>query len=261
MDLDWTRATVLGLTEFEVSWELLGLGETPPQLDPPSAGRTMEERRRIVADVCADLRRRGLGDDRGPQPVLAERLRLLAGAELTLDLRFRGDTLIAGLAACYANRCTLAVRHEAQIALLDLPVDAAAPALVELIGPVTPGPGAVVTLPAATLDAARSVAPDDPGRFAEELVWRGVPRLDAGRLVRMCSGVRQRGQFGATARPGGTRRRAPYVVGMHCTEDGHFRQLRRTASGTTTVTIGPVTAQGLLDDLADLAGAVSGSGV
>jgi hypothetical protein len=194
--------------------------------------------------------------------VLAERLRLLAGAELTLDLRFRGDTLVAGLAACHANRCTLAVRHGAQIALLDVPVDAAAPALVELIGPVTPGPGAVVTLPAATLDAARSVAPDDPGRFAEELVWRGVSRLDAGRLVRMCSGVRQRGQFGATARPGGgRRRRAPYVVGMHRTDDGHFRQLRRTESGSTTVTIGPVTAQGLVDDLADLTGAVSGSGV
>ncbi|WP_433277068.1 ESX secretion-associated protein EspG [Pseudonocardia xinjiangensis] len=262
MGLDWTRATVLGVTEFEISWELLGLGETPPQLDPPSAGRTMEERRRIIAAVCADLHRRGLGDDRGPHPVLAERLRLLAGAELTLDLRFRGDTLVAGLAACQANRCTLAVRHGAQIALLDVPVDAAAPALVELIGPVTPGPGAVVTLPAATLDAARSVAPDDPGRFAEELVWRGVPRLDAGRLVRMCSGVRQRGQFGATGRPGGgRRRRAPYVVGMHRTDDGHFRQLRRTESGTTTVTIGPVTAQGLVDDLADLAGAVVGSGI
>lgn len=251
--VDWTGATVLTLTEFEVSWELLGLGETPGQLDPPSAGRTVEERRGIVAAVGTELYRRGLGDDRGPHPVLAEQLRLLGRADLTLDVRFRADTLVAGLAACRANRCVLAVRHGEQIAVLALPVEAAAGALVDLIGPITPGPGSDVTLPAAVLDAARSAAPGDPRRFAEELAWRGLPRPDAARLVTMCSNVRQRGQFGATARSrGGHRSRAPYVVGTHCTQDGHFRQVRQLSAGTTSVTIGPVSRQQLLGDLARL---------
>jgi hypothetical protein len=259
MALDWNRATVLTLAEFEVSWELLGLGETPGQLDPPSAGRTIEERGRIVAGVGAELRRRGLGDDRGPHPVLAEQLRLLVEADLTLDLRFRADTLVAGIAARRANRCTLAVRHGGLIAVLNLPAEAAASALVELIGPVAPGSGAAVTLPADVLDAARASAPDDPGRFADELVWRGVPRPDAAQLVRMCSGVRRRGQFGATARSRDNHRcRAPYVVGAHRTDDGHFRQLRRRTGGHTMVTVGPVSEHGLLQELAGLADAASG---
>jgi hypothetical protein len=110
-------------------------------LDPPSAGRTIEERGRIVAAVGAELRRRGLGDDRGPHPVLAEQLRLLVEADLTLDLRFRADTLVAGIAARRANRCTLAVRHGGLIAVLNLPAEAAASALVGLVGPVAPGDG------------------------------------------------------------------------------------------------------------------------
>jgi hypothetical protein len=252
MVLDWSRATVLSLDEFEVCWELLGLGETPGQLDPPSSGRTAEERRWIVAAVGAELRRRGLGDGRGPHPVVAEMMRMLAHAELVLDVRVRAERLVAGLAACRGDRCTLAVRCGAEIAVLGLPADAAAPALVELIGAVQPGPGAVVAVPAAVLDAARAAAPDDPVRFADELVRRGTARTDADHLVRMCTGVRRRGQFGVTAHgSGGRRRRAAYVVGTHRTAQGDYRQVRRQG----TVTVGPVSGRDLLDDMAELVAA------
>jgi hypothetical protein len=251
MLLDWSRATVLSLTEFEVCWELLGLGETPGQLDPPSAGRTVEERRRIVADVGVELRRRGLGDDRGPHPVLNGQMRLLADAGTTLDVRFRTDSVVAGVAACQGERCVLAVRHRAEIAMLSLAADHAAPALVELIGPATPGPGRAVTLPADVLDAARAAAPRDPDRFTDELVLRGVDRPDAAQLVRMCTGARQRGQFGATVRTAGTRRRAPYVIGTHRTVEGGYRQVRHRG----TVTVGPVSGRALLANLDELAAA------
>lgn len=256
--LEWSRATVLSLAEFEVSWELLGLGETPVQLDPPSAGRTMEERRRIVADVAAALHRRGLGDGRGPHPVLAERLRLLAAGD-ELDVRFRADTLVAAVAARRHDRCTLAVRHAGEIALLDLRADEAGAALVELIGPVVPGPGRTVHLPAGVLDAARAASPRDPHRFGEELVVRGVDAQDAAQLVQMCTGARHGGQLGATARGPVGRRRAPYVVGVHRTDQGCYRQVRRLTAGHATVTIAPVSGRELLDDLTRLADAARDS--
>jgi hypothetical protein len=254
--LQWSRATVLSLAEFEVSWDLLGLGETPVQLDPPSPGRTMEERRRIVAGVAADLHRRGLGDGRGPHPVLAERLRLLATGD-ALDVRFRAGSLVAAVAACHRDRCTLAVRHAGEIALLDLHADQAGAALVELIGPVEPGPGRAVHLPAGLLDAARSASPRDRLRFAEELVCRGVDAQDAALLVQMCTGARDGGQLGATARRSVGRRRASYVIGVHRTDQGCYRQVRRVRAGQATVTVAPVSGPELVDELAQLADSVS----
>jgi L-alanine-DL-glutamate epimerase-like enolase superfamily enzyme len=249
--LQWSRATVLSLAEFEVSWELLRLGETPVQLDPPSAGRTMEERRRIVAEVTAGLHRRGLGDGRGPHPVLAERLRLLATGD-ELDVRFRADTLVAAVAACHRDRCTLAVRHAGEIALLDLHADEAGAALVELIGPVVPGPGRAVHLPAGVLDAVRAASPRDPHRFTEELIVRGVDAQDATLLVQMCSGARHGGQLGATTRRTAGRRRAPHVIGVHRTDQGCYRQVRRAVAGRATVTVAPVDGPELVAELAAL---------
>jgi hypothetical protein len=253
--LDWSRATILSLTQFEVSWELMGLGETPIQFSLLSPGRTLEERRRIVEGVGEELRARGLGDDRGPHPVLAEQMRLLATAGLELDVRMRTDTLVAGVAAVQRDRCVLAVRHRAEIALLPLHAERAGPALVELFGPSAPGPGRTVTLPADVLDAVRAAAPAGPARFAEELVWRGTDRSDAEALVSMCSDVRRRGQLGATGRRFGTRVRAPYVAGVHETAQGSYRQVRRTVRGLSTVTIGPAGPTALLTDLDELAAA------
>jgi hypothetical protein len=249
MTLDWHRATVLTLAEFDVCRAPLDLGETPSQLEVPSPGRTPQERARIVAEAVEALRHRGLAGPRGPRPVLAEHLRLLATPESSLDVRFRGRALVAGLAARRGPACSLAVRHREEIALLDVP-DAAA-ALVDLIGPVRPGPGHPVTLPVDVLDAAREAAPDDEERFTEALVRRGTPDPDAHALVAMCRGVDLRGQFGATSWRSGRRRRAPHVVGVHRAGAGHYLQARRG----NTVTVAPLSRSALLarlDALADL---------
>ncbi|HEY3692432.1 MAG TPA: ESX secretion-associated protein EspG [Pseudonocardiaceae bacterium] len=66
-------------------------------------------------------------------------------------------------------------------------------------------------------------------------------------LAHMCTGIREIGQLGATNRTNGTPQRAPWVVGFHRGDTGHFLQLRRPANrtGAETVTIGPTTAHRL----------------
>lgn len=254
MTLDWSRADVLSLTEFEVCWDLLRLGETPWQLDPPHLGRTHEERRRIVTDTTNELQTRGVGDARGPRPHLAEQLRLLADPESELDVRFRDRALTAAVAARRGRRATLAVRHRDEIAVLEIPPTAAALALTELLGPVRPGHGTRVQLPADILDAARAAVPDDPDRFAIELRRLGIHAAVAHGLVQMCAGIDQHGQFGATARSrSGRTCRAPYVVGIHRSPSGHFMQLRRsTSDGRAVVTVEPMSRQTLLRHLDEL---------
>jgi hypothetical protein len=260
MILDWPRATVLTLTEFEVTWELLQLGETPWQLDPPRHGHTREERQRVVADALQGLQRRGLGDDRGPHPQLAERLRLLARPESVLDVRFRDRSLTAAVAARSAHRCTLAVRHQDEIAVLDVPGHAAAEGLVELLGPVVPGDGARTSVSADVFDAASSTAADDPVRLGVELHRRGVPDADARLVAQMCGGADRLGQFGASGRSGdGRTRRAPYVIGLHRTPSGHYAHLpQRRPDGRGEITIEPLSHRGLLQHLDELGAAVPG---
>lgn len=258
MTLDWSRAVVLSTTEFEVCWELLGLDETPWQLDPARSGITAPERQAIVAGVIAGMQRRALGDSRGPGPAIADQLRLLAHPEWALDVRFRMDGLVAGLAACRGSRCAFAVRHSGEIALLTLPADAATASLSELLGTMPPGRGREVRVPAAALDGARAVAPQDHDRFTDELVLRGLDSADAVAFTNMCRGVDMRGQLGASATGGdGTRvRRAPYVVGFHRTAAGAFRQVRHRIPGGDIVTVGPTSKARMLADLGELVGSL-----
>lgn len=254
MTLDWSRAVVLTTTEFEVCWELVGLGETPWQLDPPRSGLTIAERHAIVAEVVGNLRRRGLGDHGGPGSVLADQLRLLACPDHAFDIRFRSDVLVAGVAAVRDSYCALAVRHGSEIAMLSVRPDAAAASLLDLVGSIPAGRGREVRLPAEVLDEARVAGPRDHDRFVDELEWRGLARADAWSLVDMCRGVRLRGQLGASAsaRDGTRVRRAPHVVGFHATASGTFRQTRRRSPGGDTVTIGPTSRARMLADFVEL---------
>ncbi|MFC5995999.1 ESX secretion-associated protein EspG [Pseudonocardia hispaniensis] len=258
MKLDWSIATVLSLVEFDVCWDLLTLGETPSPLDLPSPGRTAQERQSIVAAVLEDLRRRGLADHDGPRPDIAGELRRLAAARLTLDIRLRTGSLVTGVATCRPGRGVLAVRHQDRIGVLRIPREGAAAALADLLGPITPGPGRVVNLLADILDGARAASRTDPVRFADELVRRGTTARDAQALVHMCRAADGRGQLGASARtPGRRGRRAAYVIGVHHTPSGHYRQLRRPGpGGRDIVTIGPLDRAGLIRDLDELAATV-----
>jgi hypothetical protein len=70
----------------------------------------------------------------------------------------------------------------------------------------------------------------------------------------MCTNIRQIGQLGATSRANGTGQRAPWVVGFHRGDTGHFLQLRRATNRTSeaTVTVGPTTADRLMCQLNEL---------
>src|SRR5688500_13324330 len=101
--------TVLSTVEFEVTWGLLELGELPPVLDLPSAGRTRRERAAIVDHVVDDLPGRGLAGPRGPEPDLAHQLTTLARFAWAVDTRVITDTRIRARGAVAAPRGVLAV--------------------------------------------------------------------------------------------------------------------------------------------------------
>ncbi|MGI5126484.1 ESX secretion-associated protein EspG [Pseudonocardia sp. CA-107938] len=252
--IEWSAAKVVTTSEFEVCWELLRLGETPWQLDPPRSGLTDAERTAVITEAIDGLAARGLAFGRRLGPVLEEHLERLAWPRWSADVRYVAESLVSAVAAVRGERATVAVRHGREIALLDVPADDAVDVLLDLPGTGVPGPGRDVRLPAAVLDAARRAA--DPGsyRFVEELTDGGVSETDAALLWGMCRDVRMRGQFGATLGTGdGTRtRRAPYVIGFHATPQGRFRQVRRSERGVPTVTVGPATRADLRRELTDL---------
>ncbi|WP_232661380.1 ESX secretion-associated protein EspG [Pseudonocardia sp. TRM90224] len=254
MTPDWAHAIVLSTTEFEVTWEMLDLGETPWQLDPPRSGRTWEARRAIVQGALHAMQQRGLGNGSHPRGDVAQLMATLAYPEWAADIRYLADTLVAGVASCRAGRCALAVRRAKEIALLWVPPEDFGRSLIGLLGPIVPGQGRDVRLPAGVLDAAASAGTVESDAFADELVRLGTDRADVRALVGSCRGAGLRGQLGASARLGdGTRvRRASGVVGFHRTPAGHFRQLRRPTDAGDVVTIGPTNEARMVSDLDEL---------
>ena len=218
MTLDWSRAIVLTAPAFEACWEVLGLGETPWQLEPPRRGLTATERQAFVAAVTAQLRAAG--------PELTSWMRLLARPAWSVDVRLRADDLVAGLVACQGATGVLAVRHADEIAMVDIPAAAAVDAVLDLLGPVRPGPGRQATV----------VLADGPA----------APEVRAA-----CRDVRMFGQFGASMldRDGERTVRMPRVIGFHRTGAGDYRSVRL---GPSTVALEPATRARLAADLDEL---------
>jgi EspG family len=212
---DWSRATVLPATEFEACWDVLQLGETPWQLDPPRYGSTATARQAFVAEVLARLRASG--------PDLAEKLRLLAHPSWAVDVRLRAKELVAGLAACRGADGVLAVRHGDEMALVDIPAAEAVAAVLSLLGPVRPGP------------------------CRPTLITVGRDAVHAS-LQAALRDVRMFGQLGASvaAHDGCRVRRAPRVIGFHRTDVGDYRSVR---VDRCTIALEPATPERLAADL------------
>jgi ESX secretion-associated protein EspG len=218
MILNWSRATVLAATAFEACWDVLGLGETPWQLEPPRHGLTAATRQAFVAEVTAQLR--------AARPELPAWMRLLAHPAWSVDVRLRADDLVAGLVAGRGSLGVLAVRHADEIALVDVPAGAAVDAVLDLLGPVHPGRGRPTTV----------VLADSPT----------APEVRAA-----CRDVRMFGQLGASMldRDGVRTRRMPRVIGFHRTAAGDYRSVRL---GPSTVALEPATRARLAADLDEL---------
>ena len=116
----------------------------------------------------------------------------------------------------------LAVRHDDAIAVLDIAAADAVDAVLDLLGPVRPGPGRPITVTTAA-DAA--------------------PELEAA-----CRDVRMFGQLGTSTatRDGHRIRRSPRVIGFHRTACGDYRSVRFDRSG---VAVEPATRARLTADL------------
>ncbi len=217
MIVDWSRAIVLPAAVFQAWWEVLRLGETPWQLEPPRAGSTAAARKAFVADALAQ--QQGVGHD------LIRQLPVLARPAWSLDVRLRSDGLVAGLASCRAAEGVLAVRRGEDIALAWVAPQNAAAAVLSLLGPVRPGPGHPMLVTTA------HAAPPP--------------------VVAACRDVRMFGQLGASvATHDGLRmRRMPRVIGFHRTAAGDYRSVRVDRS---TIALEPATPARLADDLDDL---------
>lgn len=279
--LDWSRAVRLSPVEFLACWAALELGDPPLALDLRPTGTTLEERRQIHYAAFAGLAARGLADRSGPVPPLAGALRLLATAPYLYDLRLTGATgpanpaewpaELVAVGAAVREYGVVAVLGGGELALLPVPGPHVPPALVELVGPLTPARARPVNVPAELLDLACRRVPDgDLWALADRLVEYGVLPADANALARMCTGITAAGQLGATAQTaapapaqtaqGGAPargahapRRGRWVVGFHRGQAGDCLQLRRpTNTQGETVTIAPITAQKLLTQLAEL---------
>jgi hypothetical protein len=270
-----SRPVRLSPCEFTACWDALDLGDTPVVLSRCGPGNGFDAAHR--RDAMAALVGRGLSDGVRPHPSLAEPLRLLAHPDYSLDIRFGAGPTV-GLGAIAVTRGVTATMTTAGAdGPLELTAGTAAPMAATLLGllaaagPVTPGVGRPVNIPAETLDRAladvqRATDPHTNASHtnasrgtglwavADRLEAAGIPRIDAASMVRMCEGMWCRGQLGVTAHFGGPPRRAPWVIGFHATPAGWFMQLRRDS----TVTICPTDTTRLLRHWHDLVGAPCG---
>jgi hypothetical protein len=235
----------LSTVEVEACFELLGLGEPPPSLQLPSPGRTLPERQNHLDAVLLGLRRRGLADRNRPSEELAGPLRVLARPDRQLDLRIHSPhgELVAIAAAARRNGA-LAVRQGDQMTIGTVRRTALVPAVVGLIGPMTPGPGATVNVPADLFEEAWETATDrHPASLVDRLTEMGIPRRDVSSLIHMCRGTGALGQIGAVHYDGRSARPSPWVIGFHRTDAGYYLLLRKpSAYGGATVTIRPLDA-------------------
>ena len=253
MAVDWARAAVLSVDEFDVAWELLDLGDTPAVLELRRSGRTYGERGRIVAEAIGTLRHRGLVRGSAPVPALAADLTTLDRARTVRDLVVTAPVRITALAATGEAACVLAVRLDDRVALARIPPDRAAAELVALVGPVHPGPGPGVRIPARVLHDAVAASDGERERFTTELMRRGVDGQDALAVLRMGQ-LTGAGQLGA----GSGGRRAPYPLLLHVTAEGVYRQRRVSQGGAETmVEAGPVDAPTLTRELDELVSATA----
>jgi hypothetical protein len=215
-------------------------------LDLPSPGRTHTERRRLVADVWAALRHRGITAPTGPQPELGL-LRRLASPAARIELRAWGARPLRAVAAGDAEDGVL-VRRQGDVVTVQ-PCTSLPAAIVRALPSASAGPGQAAIVPTAALTAALG-RPSGAGLRAD-LVVRGARQDDSAAASSMLHGIVGRAQFGVVvADQWGVMHRTATVLG---TLDGpRGRYLLVHDGGWTTVT--PTDERRLRRRVADLLG-------
>lgn len=220
--IDWPKSTVLSTTEFDVVRDLLDLGPNPAVLELLSPGPTDVERARLVRTTLHDLTVRGLFTGDRFAPALAEDLATVVAPDRQLDLLAPNG--LRALVGVRGRAAVLAARLGDEVALVRVTVEQAPVALVELLGPLGPGPGPVVRIPARVLADAVAACNGARGRLTTELLRRGTSGAEAAQVERM-------GDVDAVAQLGAGRRvpqpsRAPACLLVHATPHGCYYQRR-----------------------------------
>lgn len=222
--VDWSRATVLTAAELDVALDLLDLGPAPAALDLRSHGATDVERVRVVREALASLRSRGLFGDGRFHTALTEDLRTVTGADLRRELFVAEPYPQRALVGTRGGSAVLAARVDDEVALVRLDPSSASAALVELLGPLVPGPGPAVRIPFRTLLDALHACAGDRSRLGTELLRRGASGAEAAQVERMAD-LYGMAELGA-ARGGPEPARGSEFVLLLATSHGHYLQLR-----------------------------------
>jgi hypothetical protein len=253
---------VLSRLEYDITWEVLGLGEQPTVLVIDSHGRTMDERRELARQSWASLAAKGLVDrSSGLRPELTEALRVLANPEWEVDARLRLDSqgpMLRALAASHGRSAVLATLTHEELAVELVSETALARSVVSLL-PAHPVPKSrSVSLPAEVLDRAAAQAGESPSRLVTALRDAGVPGADAQKVGDVLGNVLRMGQFGVAHRARqhgmlGRRERAPYVASFYDTPTGRWQFTRRpSGDGRPWSTLAPADHQRLVHAVAEL---------
>ncbi|MEU5696259.1 ESX secretion-associated protein EspG [Actinosynnema sp. NPDC020468] len=150
------NAITLSLPEFDVLWHEARGGVTPYPLDVPHHGATPAARAALVAEVRADLTRRGLVRRGRVEPDLEVALSVLASPERSVTVMGLADVtageLVRALVGTRGAYAVLAVRHEDGVTVDVLHDRTPVTAALGVLPPRGAGPGRRVTVPAAALD-------------------------------------------------------------------------------------------------------------
>ncbi|APU17011.1 MULTISPECIES: ESX secretion-associated protein EspG [Actinoalloteichus] len=233
----------LSTTEFDVCWDLLGLGEAPVGLNlGVSPGVTWEERRRLIDQTHIELIRRQLADTISLVTELTEALILLRRHDWTIV----GHTATATgrlrhtLGAVGRAMGVIADRDGDQITLRRLADYRVVPETVGAIGEVQAGTGESVSVRAEDLLAAGRAAKGNPQVLAEVLIESGVRADEARALAGMSDTPRQQGQFTVLAADrDGTPRHASRSLSFHDTAKGRYLQVGKGRPGDRWITVTP----------------------
>ncbi|PPK67885.1 ESX secretion-associated protein EspG [Actinokineospora auranticolor] len=222
---------VLSALEFDVLWESERLPLRHVAIDVPSPGTTHTERAELVAEAFAALEQRGLAENGRAAPEVADRLSLLAHAQVSVDAWVWTDREVKALAVASGDQAGLAVVDNGQVWLIAARATALAEAAVSIAGDAPAGPGRSVSLPTDALDAAAKQAGSDPQNLITPLHQDGVPLYEAQTVAAMLGGMGVRGQFGVERVGRDQRRqRGGRVVSFHDTNQGRYVYLSRPSN-------------------------------
>jgi len=237
--------------EFDVVWEAQGFTSRHPALWTVSEGATHSERRQLVQGVWSSLRSRGLAHHDRLSDDLLDKLTLAAQPKFRYDFWIWAEEEFRGCVAGNDNQAVLLGVRPDEISISSVDKDSLAEAAVSTED-IPAGRGYTVSVRydvVKTLDFST-----DSKSMVVKLNDRGVPWGRAHELVRVLTGAKVRGQFGAEVTGRDFRvHRADRVIDFYDLEDGRYLvQVARNNDGEEWLTVTPASKQLLATRLREL---------